>query len=83
MLFSAVVGHPPTFRAVPGLSTCVLMASPLKFLTPEWPASPLHANSDQTYWFTNNRDSQSEGDCSVEVNMLSVDVYIVLAKYNT
>ena len=74
MLLFAVVGHPPTVRAVPGLSICALMASPLKFLTPEWPAAPLQANSDQTYWFTNNKDSQTEGDCSVEVNMLSVDV---------
>ena len=74
MLLSAVVGHPPTVRAVPGLSICALMAIPLKFLTPEWPAAPLQANSDQTYWFTNNKDNQTEGDCSVEVNMLSVDV---------
>ena len=47
MLFSAVVGHPPTVRAVPGLSTCALMASPLKFVTPEWSAAPLQANSDR------------------------------------
>ena len=73
MLFSAAVGHPLTVRAVPGLSIGALMASLLKLLTPQWSAAPLQANSD-TYWFTNNKDSQSEGDCSVEVNMLSVDV---------
>ena len=47
MLFSAVVRDPPTVRAVLGLFTCVLMASPLKVLTPEWSAAPLQANSDR------------------------------------
>ena len=47
MLFSTVVGHPPTIRAVPGLSTGAFMANPLKFLTPEWSAAPLQANSDR------------------------------------
>ena len=82
MLFSAVVGHPPTVRAVPGLSTCALMASPLKFLTPEWPAAPLQANSDRRIGLQITKIA-SQKAIVVWKSTCSVLFYIVLVKCNT